>query len=459
MNELYQALFIASLLYCSATGSYQPKSLLLFDDDSPYYGSPNQKVSETRELLEKMASVRYATDDEIKNKDHVPVQVPGSSIFEQKRLPNTKLETADEEIKNRDHVPVQVPGDSIFEQKRLSNVKLETGFEPIKNKENVPVQVHGSSIFEQKRLPSTKLETGDRDVKNNENVPVQESESSIFEQIRLLNTKLETGDGPIKNKENVPVQVPESSIFEQKRLPHTKPDDLIIFDNDNQKGKAIIETEINENTISELGSFTKDTEVVYDATEPYYTTFFRIKLRNFFSAADTVTSVFDTVHKVTNIYTEQRRNVIEQTSNSVDEQSTEIDPNASIIGTLAGIFMQPASLGRMVDLWMTSQSSDQFLEGFTGVLLGSEVLPRSGGHGYGHGGGHGYKTALTLDPVTVIALLSLLAYLIRVAFQVVNGRAMDGRSVDGTVDTLPWQNSDMMVRVLEYISNTDYHSG
>jgi len=391
MNELYQALFIASLLYCSATGSYQPKSLLLFDDDSPYYGSPNQKVSETRELLEKMASVRYATD---------------------------------EEVKNRDHVPVQVPGDSIFEQKRLSNVKLETGFEPIKNKENVPVQ---------------------------------EPESSIIEQIRLLNTKLETGDGPIKNKENVPVQVPKSSISEQKRLSNTKPDDLKIYDNDNQKGKAIIETEINENTISELGSLTKDTEVVYDATEPYYTTFFRIVLRNFFSAADTFTSVFDTVHKVTNIYTEQRRNVLEQTSNSVDGQSAEIDPNASIIGTLAGIFMQPASLGRMVDLWMTSQSSDQFLEGFTGVLLGSEVLPRSGGHGYGHGGGHGYKTALTLDPVTVIALLSLLAYLIRVAFQVVNGRAMDGRAI--TVDTLPWQHSDMMVRVLEYISDTDYHSG
>ena len=47
------------------------------------------------------------------------------------------------------------------------------------------------------------------------------------------------------------------------------------------------------------------------------------------------------------------------------------------------------------------------------------------------------------------------AYLIRVAFQVVNGRAMDGRAI--TVDTLPWQHSDMMVRVLEYISDTDYH--
>lgn len=165
-------------------------------------------------------------------------------------------------------------------------------------------------------------------------------------------------------------------------------------------------------------------------------------------ATKKVKDVFDTVQKVTRIYQDERRKIVQnatvlQRMGLQDEP--EYDPNASTAGALLNVALDPPSIIKMVEVSRSSTSEDDILEGLTSVLLGAEAR-QSGG------------SALTLDPVTIIALLTLAAYLIRAVYQILannSGRSLGPAYMPG----LPFGLSelpDYMVTIHNYISGTDY---
>ncbi|KAF2367432.1 hypothetical protein FHG87_001814 [Trinorchestia longiramus] len=147
----------------------------------------------------------------------------------------------------------------------------------------------------------------------------------------------------------------------------------------------------------------------------------------------------NTVHKVTRIYQDKREELLPE-MNKTNARSAQ---SASLPSVLLDLVLSPRSLDELIEVGRSVQSEDEVLRGLTSVMLRSEK--RSGG------------SSLTLDPVTVIALLTLAAYLIRAVYQILitnnNGRSFDFQhpSVLGTF-TLP----ENVAAIMDAITGSHY---
>ena len=144
---------------------------------------------------------------------------------------------------------------------------------------------------------------------------------------------------------------------------------------------------------------------VIDPTEltvvPFYRKIYDSVLHTSAKLIADLTDVFQTVHKVASIYQEERQKIL---SNSTLRKQLNIyanttlgdhNPDASLTQAITDIILNPASLERIIQVSNESSSEDEVLKALTSVILGGAENGRQSG------------SALTLDPVTIIALLTL----------------------------------------------------
>ncbi|XP_042892671.1 uncharacterized protein LOC122266850 [Penaeus japonicus] len=128
---------------------------------------------------------------------------------------------------------------------------------------------------------------------------------------------------------------------------------------------------------------------------------------------------------------------VEGQSNSTLAQLSASNSSASLVDVLLDV----PTLEGIRTAGLTAQSEAEFLDHLTSVLLGAEDRQQS---------------ALTLDPVTIIALLTLAAYLIRAVYQIltVTGRSLDVADFGAllSLSDLP----DFMVNIHNWISSSDF---
>ncbi|KAK8378331.1 hypothetical protein O3P69_011074 [Scylla paramamosain] len=106
------------------------------------------------------------------------------------------------------------------------------------------------------------------------------------------------------------------------------------------------------------------------------------------------------------------------------------------VSSLVSLLLDSSRLEEIRTAGLTAKTEDEFLDHLTSVLIGEETR----------------GTALTLDPVTIIALLTLAAYLIRAVYQVLT---VTGRSMEVADLMLPLHLSDVpfaMASIHDWIS-------
>ncbi|KAG7168776.1 hypothetical protein Hamer_G021793, partial [Homarus americanus] len=96
-------------------------------------------------------------------------------------------------------------------------------------------------------------------------------------------------------------------------------------------------------------------------------------------------------------------------------------PSSSSSSSLVDLFLDPVNLEKIKDAGLTAENEEEFLDHFLTVLTGEET--RQG-------------TALTLDPVTIISLLTLAAYMVRAVYQIMS---VSNKSSSDTSRMLPFQ--------------------
>ncbi|XP_071535245.1 uncharacterized protein [Panulirus ornatus] len=124
---------------------------------------------------------------------------------------------------------------------------------------------------------------------------------------------------------------------------------------------------------------------------------------------------------------------------SSSSSSSSFSSNSS--SALVDLLLNASELQEIQTAVLTSKSEEEFLDHLTSVLMGAET----------RGGG----SALTLDPVTIIALLTLATYLIRAVYQILT---VTGRSLLVDDLMLPMQLSDLpsaMVNVHNWVSSSN----
>ncbi|XP_053646037.2 uncharacterized protein [Cherax quadricarinatus] len=135
-------------------------------------------------------------------------------------------------------------------------------------------------------------------------------------------------------------------------------------------------------------------------------------------------------------------NLLESSSSSVSSfsDSSSNDSSSSSLkspSALMSLLLDTSTLEKIRTAGLTSETEEEFLDHMLEVLTGEET--RQG-------------TALTLDPVTIIALLTLAAYLIRAVYQILT---VTGRSLEANDMLVPLQMSDLpdaMVQIHNWIS-------
>ncbi|XP_047471192.1 uncharacterized protein LOC125026657 [Penaeus chinensis] len=128
---------------------------------------------------------------------------------------------------------------------------------------------------------------------------------------------------------------------------------------------------------------------------------------------------------------------VEGQSNSSLAELSASNTSASLVDVLLDV----PTLEGIRTAGLTAESEAEFLDHLTSVLLGAEQRQQS---------------ALTLDPVTIIALLTLAAYLIRAVYQILT---VTGRSLDVSDFGLPLSLSDLpdaMVNIHNWISSSQF---
>ncbi|XP_018026250.1 uncharacterized protein LOC108681700 [Hyalella azteca] len=126
----------------------------------------------------------------------------------------------------------------------------------------------------------------------------------------------------------------------------------------------------------------------------------------------TLITLIDTVHKATKIYQSKRQELSANLDGNKTDRASK--SHSSVPTSLVSLILNPRSFDELVEVGRSAHSEDEVLEGLASVVLKAEGR---------------YGSSLTLDPVTVIALLTLAAYLIRAVYQILitnnNGRSLD----------------------------------
>lgn len=289
--------FILTLLSYSVNCSdnFQPQPLLMFDHDSPYYESADQKVVQMLDLLADIpqSSKHNAVPNYVADGHRSIYQLPSTSKLE--GLPHSlTLEKNNPYVYNYNVPPVHLQG---------------------------PIGVYQSSRYGQ--------------AANNNNWPAQQ-------------------------------QFIEEEV-EQNHIDSENDDD--VHKDDSYMG--MLRSVISKTTI----------------------------------VTKSLKNIVDTVIKVARIYKDQKAKILNNSTilsrMGIENRTIKYDPNNSITTTLLNVILDPPSIEKMIEVGQTAENEDEILTGLTAILLGSEA--RSSGYGSsGYGG-----TALTLDPVTIIALLTL----------------------------------------------------
>ncbi|KAK7085053.1 hypothetical protein SK128_009722 [Halocaridina rubra] len=149
-------------------------------------------------------------------------------------------------------------------------------------------------------------------------------------------------------------------------------------------------------------------------------------------AVKNVENVLSTMSFMKGLYQRKKQDLKPQNSNS--------SATAAAIDSVLDLFLDVPSLEGIRTAGLTATSEEEFLDHLSSVLLGAESR----------------SSALTLDPVTVIALLTLAAYLIRAVYQIIT---VTGRSLDVSDGNMNLGSSDLpdaMVQLYKRLSNSTF---
>ncbi|CAL4150987.1 unnamed protein product, partial [Meganyctiphanes norvegica] len=142
----------------------------------------------------------------------------------------------------------------------------------------------------------------------------------------------------------------------------------------------------------------------------------------------------------------QKIQLLYETRKELKTGTTHPDPHGNY-SSVVDLALDTPTLQNILEVTAMELPEDEMLEALTDVITGAETR---GGGGYGGG------SALTLDPVTIISLLTLAAYLIRAVYQILT---VTGRSLD-VGGASPLSLSDMpefMVNIHNWLSPSDFN--